>query len=172
MAANFPSSVVQFTTKTNLVDTVYAAHINALQEETVSIQNVLTTNILNSAYTSTFAQTQSWTTLNARLLNIEGGLVNGVTAAPYPWKTTGNTFTPPAGSVAISITAPSSGSANLLEATVSGVTKFRIKSDGTPYVNDKEVLYDGSTLQTTMNTAITTNATALTNLLHPLLLIG
>ena len=171
MAASFPSSVAQFSTKANLVDTVYAAHINALQDEIVSIQNVLTTNLLSSAYTGAFSQTTSWASLSARLLNIEGGLVNGVTAAPYVWKNTGNTLTPPSGSVAVSITSPG-GSANLFETTVSGNTKFLVKNDGTPYMGTKEVLYDGSTVQTSMNTAITANATAIANMLNPLLLIG
>lgn len=173
MAASYPTAVVEFSAKANLVDTIVADHVNRLQEEVVATQNTLSTDILTSAYTATFAQTTDWATLQDRLLNIEGGLVNGVAGTPYVRKDLANAMTPPSGSVAISISSASGNSANLFETKTSGgTTKFRVDSAGEPKVGSAEVLYVGSTTATSLQDQITAVSNAVKGALNPLLLIG
>ena len=92
MAAQFPGQVRTWTPKVDLVNTVYADHINLLQDEVRAVESTLTSDILTSDYTGAFALTSSWTNLSLRLRNIEAGLVNGVTGSVY-FKKTGDTVT-------------------------------------------------------------------------------
>ena len=84
MAAYFPARVRPFIAKVDLQDTIAADHINALQEEVRAIEVALNGTIdeengmLTSTYTGTFATTNTWDSLDARLTNIEAGLVNGL----------------------------------------------------------------------------------------------
>jgi len=84
--ASFPGAVASFTTKSDTTDVIYAAHINALQDEIVAIQNTIgNSSLKTSSWTSTpFAQTSTWTTLNDRLNNIEHGLLAYGALAPHP----------------------------------------------------------------------------------------
>ena len=83
MPAQYPTSVRTFTNKVDLVDTIFADHVNILQDEVRAIELTVGNTALTSAYTGTFVQTTTWTSVGARLANIETGLVNGVVGSPY-----------------------------------------------------------------------------------------
>ena len=156
MAAQFPGQVRTWTPKVDLVNTVYADHINLLQEETRAVQATLTDSILTSDYSGTFATTTSWANLSLRLRNIEGGLVNGVTGSVY-FKKTGDTITPTSGAVGLSLKT-SAGTANLLEARGPGTVVnpvFNVDKDGYPKVGSAAVVYVGSAEYTAMVAATT-----------------
>lgn len=174
MAASYPSSVVAFSTKVNLVDTIVADHINRVQEEVVSVQNTLGTTLLDSSYSGTFAQTASWANLGLRLRNIEAGLVNGVAGSIYARRDSGNAFTPPSGSVGIQITSASGNSSDLLlTKDSSNANKFRVDSAGLPKVGTAAILYEGSTEVTNLTNSIINTATAAASAgINPLMLIG
>lgn len=74
MAAVFPSSVKIFTSKTDLVDTVLADHVNVLQEEVSAVEGTLGTGLLVSTWTGTYSNPTTHATLTGRLGNIEAGL--------------------------------------------------------------------------------------------------
>ena len=74
MAAIYPGNVAVFSTKVDLQDTVFAEHVNALQDEVSSTQQVLGTNILTSTWSSNYSNPTTHTSVSARMLNIEGGL--------------------------------------------------------------------------------------------------
>ena len=94
MTAFFPTSIRPFSTKVDLVNTVMADHVNALQDEVKSIETVLSTGILSPDYSGSFSSSLiTPTTLNARLKNIEAGLVSGVSTAPYVRTDGGSTIT-------------------------------------------------------------------------------
>jgi len=75
MAAVFPTGIKTFTTKIDLVDTVLAAHVNDVQTEVNSIEATLGTGTLVSTWSGSFTTPGSHTTVTARFLNIEAGLV-------------------------------------------------------------------------------------------------
>jgi hypothetical protein len=80
MAASYPSSVKVFTTKANTTDVIDASHPNSVQDEVVAIENIIGTspNVSTTPSTSgTFnATSNSFADLNARLANIETGIVS------------------------------------------------------------------------------------------------
>ena len=84
--AQYPSAIKSFTTKVDLVDTVFAEHVNSLQEEVVAMQNELGTEIkTSSGWVGIFDNTVAvWPTLKARLANIEYGLNNALTSGTLP----------------------------------------------------------------------------------------
>lgn len=172
MPAQYPASVRTFTNKVDLVDTVFADHVNILQDEVRAIALTVGSQVLISTYTGTFSQTTSWTNLTSRLANIETGLVNGVTGAPY-FKKTGDAIQPTSGTVGLSIQT-TAGSANLLETRNSAAAlKFNVNFDGIPKVNTSNVLYVGSSDYVTLNnTAQTANTVAQGNPFNPFLLAG
>ena len=102
MAAAFPQSIKSFSNKVDLVNTVLADHVNALQDEVRAISIAITgnpsTNILTSSYSGVFANTVTWTSVDERLNNIEAGLVNGVATSPY-FKKSGDSVQPAAGRI-------------------------------------------------------------------------
>lgn len=128
--------------------------------------------VLVSTYTGTFTQTTSWTNLTSRLANIETGLVNGVTGAPY-FKKTGDSIQPASGTVGLSLQT-TAGSTNLLETkNAAGQLRFNVNFDGIPKVNTSNVLYVGSPDYVTLNdTAQTANTIAQGNPFNPFLLAG
>lgn len=79
MTATYPGTVRPFTVKRDDFDTVYAADVDSLQDEVVAIESTLGTNPNISTTVSasgTFnAVSTSYSTLNARLANIEAGIV-------------------------------------------------------------------------------------------------
>jgi len=169
MVASYPSSVRTFTNKVNLVDTVYADHINVLQDEVAALENSLGTTILTSSYGGVFAQTASWGSLSARISNIEAGLVVGIVGSPY-FKKSGDNILPAPGAVGLGLKT-TSGSANLLETTnAANVLRFNINFDGLPRVGTAAVVYVGSASHTALLDGIAAGATG--DLFNPFLLIG
>jgi hypothetical protein len=172
MVAQYPSSIRSFTPKVDLVDTVFADHINVLQDETRALEVSLGTTLLASSYLGTFAQTATWSSLSARLGNIEAGLVTGVTGSPY-FRKTGDTVTPASGSVAFAAKT-TAGSANLIETrNAANTLRFTVDFDGLPKVGAADVLYVGGTAYNTLNTKETAVETiAKGNRFDPFLLAG
>lgn len=76
MTASYPSTVKSFTTKVDFSDTVFAAHVNDLQDEVNSVQANLGTAIrVSSGWIGSFDQvTTTWNSLKDRIANIEYGL--------------------------------------------------------------------------------------------------
>lgn len=171
MASSYPSSIKSFTNRVDLVDTIYAGHINSLQDEVRAIEYSLGTGILASTYTGSFSQTSSWTNLSDRLANIEKGMVNGVAGSPY-FLRTGDTVTAAVGQVGLTVRSPSGGTANVLEArTSSNTLGFRVDYQGIPYVGTGAVLYVGNAQYNTIMTAINTPPT-FPDIVSPFLLAG
>jgi hypothetical protein len=91
VTASYPSSVKSFVTKVDFADTVYAAHVNDLQDEVNSIEANLGTSIkTGSGWVGSFDQvTINWNTLKDRIANIEYGLNDAYTAKVPSGGTTG-----------------------------------------------------------------------------------
>jgi hypothetical protein len=172
MAAQYPSSIRSFTPKVDLVDTVFADHVNVLQDETRALQVSLGTSLLASSYSGTFSPTTTWTSLSARLSNIEFGLAGGVASAPY-FRKSGDTISPASGVVGISART-TAGSANLVETrNAANTLRFNVNFDGIPRVGTAEVLYVGGTAYTSLTTILTAVETiAKGNRFNPFLLAG
>jgi hypothetical protein len=83
----YPSTIATFTNKVDFRDVIFAEHVNTLQNEVRNTQLALGVGILSSIYSESpavaWANTSTFTDLNARLNNIERGLINGVDLAPY-----------------------------------------------------------------------------------------
>ena len=178
MPASYPSSIRAFTSKVDLVDTVLADHINALQDEVRALEIVIGAtslggNPLTSTYSGVFATTTSWTSLDERLNNIEAGLVNGVGAVSPYVKKVGDSIQPPSGTVGL-IIKTTAGTANIFEARSStNALGFNLDSVGNPKVNTANVLYVGSTEYTALNnTATSAYNTAEAIRFDPFLLAG
>jgi hypothetical protein len=79
MAASYPGSVKVFTSKTNVTDVIDASHPNTLQEEVLAIESVLGINpnvsTTPSSVGSFSESSQTFSTVGARLANIETGIV-------------------------------------------------------------------------------------------------
>lgn len=172
MPAQYPTSVRTFTNKVDLVDTVFADHVNVIQDELRAVQSTFGNLVLNSTYAGTFSQTTSWPTVGARLANIEAGLVSGVVGSPY-FNKGGDAITPPSGTVGVTLKT-TAGSSNLLEArNAANSLQFNINFDGLPKVGSANVLYVGSAEYTALNTtANNANQIAQGNPFNPFLLAG
>jgi hypothetical protein len=77
----YPTAVASFQNKVDLLDVIYASHVNLLQAEVRGTQLALGIGILTSVYSESPAvdwvnPTGAWTDLSARLANIERGLLN------------------------------------------------------------------------------------------------
>lgn len=156
MAAQFPGSIRSFTDKVDLVDTVFADHVNLLQDELRAVQASLGDTLLTANYSGTFSTATSWTTLSLRLRNIEAGLANGVTTAPYV-KKTGDSITPTSGTVGLTLKT-SAGTSNLLDTrNSSNVLGFNVDYAGVPKYGTANMLYVGSAEYTALNSAVTSN---------------
>jgi hypothetical protein len=152
MAANpngYPNQVRSYTHVVDLVDTVVADNVNSLQDEIQAVETALGTAASTNPLTSTFSGTWStatagWTTVGDRLNNIEAGLVNGVSTAPYIFKTGGSTLTS-SSNVGLTLKM-GTGSSNLLESySVSNSLGFNLTSTGSPRVGTNNVIYVNST---------------------------
>jgi len=105
MAAVFPSGVKIFTTKTDLVDTVLADHVNVLQDEVGSIEAALGTGLLSSAWSSSYSTPSTHTTLAARTANVENYATSlNTVKAPLASPTLTGTPAAPTASAATSTT--------------------------------------------------------------------
>jgi hypothetical protein len=163
MVASYPTTVRDYSARTDLVDIVVADNVNSLQEEVRAIETALGvsstgTSPLVSTFAGTWsAATTSWGTLGARLLNIEAGLVSGVGAnAPYVLKTGGSQVLT-ATNVGLSLKT-GTGTLALLETyTSANVLGFNVTYLGIPRVGTNNVLYVNSTEYGALVTA-TTNA--------------
>jgi hypothetical protein len=84
--AQYPSAIKSYTTKVDLVDTVFAEHVNSLQEEVVAVQANLGTDIrTSSGWVGTFNDTTAvWPDLKSRIANIEFGLRTALTSGTLP----------------------------------------------------------------------------------------
>lgn len=178
MPASYPTSIRTFTNKVDLVDTVLADHINALQDEVRALEIVLGAtsqggNPLTSNYTGVFSTTSTWTSLDERISNVEIGLVNGVGAVSPYVKKVGDSIQPPSGTVGLTIKT-TAGTANIFEARSStNALGFNVDSVGNPKVNAANVLYVGSTEYASLNnTATSAYNTAEAIRFDPFLLAG
>lgn len=173
MTKAFPGATRAFTPKVDLVNTIYADHVNALQEEVGAIEDTLGTGTLTSDYTGSFVATTDWTSVSDRLANIERGLANGVASAPYVRSTGGDTLQAQAGTVGLVVKSASGNSANLFEARSSSNTLgFRIDSNGVPYVGNKAILFVDGGAYSDLSTNLQAVITAATSTVSPFLLAG
>ena len=76
MPALFPNNVRIFTSKTDLVDTVLADHVNLLQDEVTAVENTLGTGLLVSSWSGSYSNPLTHTSVSSRLSNIESGLLS------------------------------------------------------------------------------------------------
>jgi hypothetical protein len=170
---SFPGATRSFTPKVDLVNTIYADHVNALQEEVGALEDTLGYATLTSDYTGSFVATVDWETLSDRLANIERGLANGVATAPYVRKTGGDTLMATAGTVGLVVKSASGNSANLLETRASDNTLgFRVDSNGVPYVGNKAILFVDNSAYADLSTNLQAVITAATTTVSPFLLAG
>ena len=171
MTATFPTSVRPYVSRTDLVDTVIADNINSLQEEIKAIEGALGTTATNqnplvSTWSGTFSQGLLWSTISDRFANLEAGLINGVTNAPYVNVSGGSTITTSSNKGLILRTG--SGTSNLLETYNSSFTLgFNLDSSGNPKVGSSNIVYVGSSDYNAL-TAATSAASAAAALKIPL----
>ena len=165
MPADYPLLVHSFSPRQDLVDTVIADNVNALQYEVAAVQTVLgssanSTNPLVSTFSGTWSTaTTTWGTVGARLLNIEAGLINGVPSSPYVSKTGGSTITTTSNKALV--LQAGTGSLNLLESYSSGAALgFNLDSSGIPKVGTSNVLYVGSTEYVALTTATSASSSS------------
>lgn len=160
MAAQFPGSIRSFTDKVDLVDTVFADHVNLLQDELRAVQATLGDTLLTATYSGEFQNSTSWPTLSQRLRNIESAVVNGVATSPYV-KRAGDNIAPPSGTVGLSIKT-AAGTSNIFESrNAANSLGFNIDYNGVPKVGTANVLYVGSTEYNTLNTSVINNTAAI-----------
>ncbi len=80
--AVFPGGIVPTpTNKTDLLDTVLAAHVNLLQDEVVAIETALGTGLLVSSWSGVWnGSLTPHTSLTTRLTNIEAGITSAISS--------------------------------------------------------------------------------------------
>lgn len=172
----FPTTgVATFISKVDFEDYVLAAHVNTLQNEMTATQTALGASLLTADYGSTawVAPSGNYTSLAARIDNIEHGLINGVPTSPYLSKT-GGSITPASGSVGVTITSATGNSSDLIQTkNESATVGFKVDYTGSPYVGSNAVLYVDSTAYADIYTAIAAVEAAIpAGSINPLLLAG
>lgn len=171
----FPSTgVASFVNKVDLTDIVMASHVNLLQTELAATQTAIGDTILTATYDSTAWSNPSgaYSSLAARINNIERGLLNGVTNAPYLLKT-GGQVQAASGSVSLIIKSATGNSADLLQVKdESNNVGFKVTSAGTPYVGTAAVVYVGSTAYNAIDSRVSTLESSSAGSLSPFLLAG
>ena len=145
MAASYPASIVNFgLPKQNLTDIIQAADPNSLRDEVVAIETVVGTSPTQSTSPSGSStwhnDARDFSTINARLINIEAGVVADA-HTQYVKITGGNTITPGAiTTVGLTIEATSGQTADLQRWKDSaGTTVTKITSEGTIVTNGIEL---------------------------------
>ena len=135
MAASYPSSVRSFSIKRNTLDIIDASDPNGIQEEIVAMQSTIGVSpALSTAPSSsgTFSATATtYSTLTARLANIETGIVSDSHTQYIKRVGNENIANAGAANVAFSITGASSQTANLQNwKTNSGTVVASVSSAG------------------------------------------
>jgi len=155
--ASFPNSNRSFTSKVDITDTIYADHVNALQDEVIALETKINgadasavSNILFSTYTGGFVASLSWDSLFARLNNIETGLVNGWATSPFIRKVGGDAIQPPSGTTGITLKTTAGTTDLFVTKNASNTTGFKVDSNAMPKVGTANVFYVGSTEYTAM----------------------
>jgi hypothetical protein len=170
----FPSTgIFSYGPVVDLTTTVKAADVNGVYTELALIETLLGTGFLTSAWDSTaFAVSTTWTSLSDRLTNIERGIKNGYSSAPYLRKD-GGTMSAAAGTVTLRVQSASGNTANLINTVKSDGTTigFSVDKDGIPYYQGTPILYS-STSAATISTQIADLQTQINNLPHPFLFGG
>jgi hypothetical protein len=156
MAARYPANTMVFDYRTNVTDLIQAQDVNVLYDEVSAVGAVLGLNPNVSATwgSSSFSTgTTSWSSVAARLQNIEHGVYTGVNSRVHT--DGGSTITPATTStVGLVIKATSSQSANLFESQTSGSSTAVTKID-----KDGILYYNGSVVSTISGTETLTNKT-------------
>lgn len=149
MAATYPTSVRVLTNKIDLTDVIIASDVNNAYEEITAIENTLGAGILSSTWTGTFSQVTTSASVNARLINIERGIL-GDTHTQYVKKTGDSiTLSNPAANGLV-VTGAASQTSNIVVFRNSAGTGFLLAPDGTLYASGA-VNFANSTI--TMNLA-------------------
>ena len=136
MTASYPASVRSFSTKRNTLDIIDASDPNGLQEEVIAIQSAIGVSPALSTSPSasgTFAtNATSFSTLTARLANIETGIVSDA-HTQYIKRTGNETITNAiATNVGFTVRGATSQSANLQNwKSGAGTIVANVSSDGT-----------------------------------------
>jgi len=115
MAATYPSSVKTFINKIDNTDAVIASDVNLAYEEITAIESTIgTTPAISSTWSGTFSTTSTndFTTVGARLNNIEYGLYTAFNNRV----STGGGSTIASSSTTVGLTLTTSGSGNLFSA--------------------------------------------------------
>ena len=123
MAASYPNNLVGFTRVADNVDSVEASHVNLVYAEVEALETTLgVTPEIASNFSGTFSRTsaQDFVTVNARLNNVEFGVVHALDTKVDMGG--GSNIAPTAGVKGLQITAATSATANLLEAVGTSVT--------------------------------------------------
>lgn len=173
----YPDAIASFTTKYDNTTTVMADHVNALQSELVATQNALGVGIKTSVYSDTTPWAGSditYSTLSARLENIERGLVNGVSPSPYLTAFGGGSVTNDLG-VAITTQGVTGSTNDLIQSKDTGDNvRFSVDWNGIPYVDGQPVIYKTSTEYVEIMDAIDAAIAAIpaSTVVDPLLLAG
>jgi hypothetical protein len=146
MAASYPTQPANFIAKVDVQDTVYADHINTLQNEVYAIETIVGSNPNVSNYTGSFSLTNTWTSLTDRITNIERGLVNGVGGTSPYFVKTGDSITSSVGQVGITVRPVTNNTSDLIQTQATdGTVGFKVDYTGKPKVGTYNVLYVNST---------------------------
>ena len=148
----YPSGgVTTFTTKTDLVDTVYAENVNTLQTDVHNIEASLGAGILTppASYSATFVTPgpgTPWADLTSRIINLEQG-IGGDTHTQYAKIAGGSTITASGAAVKpLVLKGAASQSANLFEVqNSSGTVLFKVDQNGVSWQGTEKVA-SGATL--------------------------
>ncbi len=141
MPAVYPSGVKSFQNKTDFTDIILAEHINTLQDEVTATQATIGVNPnVSSGYVGSFDDTTTtFSTLSARLANIEKGIKGDVHTQYYKTQG-GNIQGPNANTVVVSIQGFTSQVSDLLQfKNVSGTVLSKVDKDGQLYINNQQI---------------------------------
>ncbi len=166
MPAVYPSTIKTFNRRRDLLDVILAADINQVYDEVTEMQTVMGAFITARASgwsSGTFSEATSWSTLKARIENIETGLYtaynNRIQASGGGTITPGTTST-----VGLILQAISSQTADLLQVkNASGTTVAKIDKDGAIKVGSNTVATVAGT-ETLTNKTISGATNTLTNI--------
>lgn len=156
MAARYPSNTMVFDYRQNVTDLIQAQDVNVLYDEVSAVGAYLGLSPHVSATwgASAFSSaTTTWTTVAARIQNIENGVYTGITSRV---KTDGGSTILPGttSTVGLIIKAASSQTANLFESQASGSTTAVTKID-----KDGVLYHNGAIVATLSGTETLTNKT-------------
>lgn len=134
MAASYPGIVRTFTPKVDFVDSVYAEHVNSLQDEVNSVESTLGVNpqthvVWGDMVEDSFSTLTTFSSVKSRLDNIEAGVVVGVS---FRVKTAGGSTISPASSVVgLKLQGQSGATGDLAQFTTqAGVKTTWVDKDG------------------------------------------